>query len=79
MAKQRLLGRDHQVGIGRLVEVPAIAIAFGFDDADLLEILQAAHPEVRIGIQLRDHRQVAIRILGRITNVRVLRNLEFVQ
>ena len=41
VAEQRVVGRDHQVGVAGLVEVPPVAVALDLDDADLLELLQA--------------------------------------
>ena len=33
VAEQRVVGRDHEVGVAGLVEVPAVAVALGLDDA----------------------------------------------
>src|SRR3546814_14216049 len=40
MTEQRVVRRDQQIGVGRLIEVPAVAVTLGLDDADLLELLQ---------------------------------------
>ena len=47
MTEQRVVGRDHQIGVGALVEVPAVAVALGLDDADLLELLQRSVARLR--------------------------------
>ena len=36
VAEERIIGGDHQIGVGALVEVPAVAVALRLDDADLL-------------------------------------------
>ncbi len=53
MTEQRVLGGDHNVGIGGLIEVPAIAVATDLEDADLLEVLKTPHPGGRVGVELR--------------------------
>ena len=35
LPEQRIVGGDHHVGVAGLVEVPAVAVALGLDDADL--------------------------------------------
>jgi hypothetical protein len=35
VAEQCVVRGDNQVGVAGLVEMPAVAIAFGLDDADL--------------------------------------------
>ena len=54
VAEQGVVAGDHQVGIGRLVEMPAVAVALGLQDADLLEVLQTANPGVRVRVPLAD-------------------------
>ncbi len=44
MAEKRVVGGDHEVGVGTLIEVPAVAVALGLDDADLLQLLQRRLP-----------------------------------
>ena len=78
MTKQRVFRRNHEVGIAALIEVPAVAIAFCFDDADLLEFLQAAAAASRLGVELAEAVDVTKRILRRIFDIRIV-DLEFVQ
>ena len=52
MAEERVVRRDDEVGIGRLVEVPAVAIALGLDDADLLEFLQRPVAGAGLGVMI---------------------------
>ena len=54
MAEQGVVGGDHQVGVGRLVEVPAVAVALGLEDRDLLEVLQGAVARLRVGVPRAD-------------------------
>jgi len=42
VSEQGVVGGDHQVGVAGLVEVPAVAVALGLDDADLPKLLQGA-------------------------------------
>ena len=53
MAEQRVVGRDHQVRVGGLIEVPAVAVALRLDDADLLEFLQRSIAGLRVREPLR--------------------------
>ena len=69
MAEQRVVGRDHQVRIGALVEVPAVAVTLGLDDADLLELLQRPITGLRVGIPCADRRAVPERPLGRVRDL----------
>ncbi len=59
VAEKRVVRGDHQVGVGALVEVPAVAVALGLDDADLLEVLQRPVARCRVGVPLAHRRAVA--------------------
>ena len=59
MAEQRIVGGDDEIGIAGLVEVPAVAVALGLDDADLLEFLQrpVAGARLSVVIGVRDRKR----------------------
>src|SRR4029077_5004129 len=57
--EQGVVGRDDEVGVAGLVEVPAVAVALRLDDADLLELLEAGAAALRVGEPLGDLRAVA--------------------
>jgi hypothetical protein len=78
MAEQRVVGRDDEVGVAGLVEMPAIAIAFGLDDADLAELLQRPVTRTGLGVEVCDRRQIAVGAAGRVFHVVVV-DREFVQ
>ena len=66
MAKERVVGGDHQVSVGGLVEMPAVAVTLGLHNADLLEFLQRPVTGLRVRKPLADRGAVAKRSLGRI-------------
>ena len=59
MAEKRVVRGDHEVGVGALVEVPAVAVALGLDDADLLELLQRPVSRRHVGVPLAHRRAAA--------------------
>ena len=69
MAEQRVVGGDHQVRVRALVEVPAVAVALGLDDADLLELLQRPVTGLHVRIPGADRRSVPERPLGRVSDL----------
>ena len=78
VAEQRVVGTDHQVGVGRLVEVPAVAIALHFDDADLLERLQRPRARARGAVVVGKLAEVAIAGNRRVLHVFVV-DAEFIE
>ncbi len=72
MAEQRVVRREDDVRVGRLVEVPAVAVAPDLEDADLLEALQAAHAGVGVGVELQVVGAVAVGVPRRVLDVGVL-------
>jgi hypothetical protein len=71
MPEKRVVGGDHQVGVGALVEMPAVTVALGLDDADLLEFLQGSVARRGVGVPLPHRRAVAERLLRWIGDVLV--------
>src|SRR3546814_15391677 len=63
MTEQRVVRRDQQIGVGRLIEVPAVAVTLGLDDADLLELLQRPAAGARLRVVVGQTVQEAVRIL----------------
>lgn len=72
MAEQCVVGGDHQVGVAGLVEVPAVAVALGLDDADLPKLLQRPVSGARLGVEVGDGGQVAVGAAGRVLDVVVV-------
>ena len=72
VAEKRVVRGDHEVGVGALVEVPAVAVALGLDDADLLELLQRPVARRSVGVPLAHRRAVAEGAFRRIRDVGVL-------
>ena len=60
MPEKRIVRRDHQIGVAGLVEVPAIAVALGFDDADLAKLLKRAVSGARLGVEVGDGGQITV-------------------
>jgi hypothetical protein len=69
MAEQRVIGGDHEIGIGTLVEVPAVAVTLGLDDADLLQFLQRPVAGLHIRVPRADRRPAAERPGRRIVHL----------
>src|ERR1700757_1135309 len=78
MPEKRIVRRDHQIGVAGLVEVPAIAIALGLDDADLAQLLQRPATGACLGVEIGDGGQIAIRTARRGLDV-VIVDRELVQ
>ena len=77
MAKKGFLRADDHIGIRGLIEMPAIAIALGFDDADFFEILQAAQAKGGIGVEMGDAGQIAVGVFGWVFDVFIFTDAEF--
>ena len=72
MAEKRVVRGDDEVGVGALVEVPAVAVALGLDDADLLELLQRAVARRGVGVPLPHRRAMPEGALRWIRDVRIV-------
>jgi hypothetical protein len=78
VAEESVLGRHHDIGVPGLIEMPAVAVALGLDDADLLELLQAPATGSRFRIVLAQPMDIPERVLARVLHVRVV-DLELMQ
>jgi hypothetical protein len=69
VAEQGVVRRDHQIGVAGLVEVPAVAVALGLDDADLPQLLQGPATGAGLRVEIRDGREIAVRAPRRVLDV----------